>query len=427
MESIKVYLRIRPFSSTEKLVEQAQAANAVLSPSGLGPAGVSRSSFGLNPAVPVPSGPLFQIIPPNAVTMNGVPGTLGMMAAKSETFTFDFVTGPETEQRNMFESVGRRIVDRCLEGYNGTIFAYGQTGSGKTYTMQGAGSLTDMTNDARGLIPRCMEYLFQRIAEKAAADEQPVEYLCKASYLEIYNENIHDLLDPACSMRSIREDINRGIFVDGITEETITNPTDAYRLFERGATNRHVSSTAMNRESSRSHSVLTLIIQSKSTTGDLVDVRESRFNLVDLAGSERQKTAGTSGQRLKEAANINKSLSALGSVINALVEAANGKLRHVHYRDSKLTFLLRDSLGGNSITWIIANTSPATINAAESLGTLKFAQRAKMIKNKAIVNQDTQGSVAQLQAELKKLRMEIALLKAEGPQPPTAAAPISNL
>ncbi|RKP33797.1 P-loop containing nucleoside triphosphate hydrolase protein, partial [Dimargaris cristalligena] len=268
-----------------------------------------------------------------------------------------------------------------------------------------------MTNDARGLIPRCMEYLFQRIAEKAAADEQPVEYLCKASYLEIYNENIHDLLDPACSMRSIREDINRGIFVDGITEETITNPTDAYRLFERGATNRHVSSTAMNRESSRSHSVLTLIIQSKSTTGDLVDVRESRFNLVDLAGSERQKTAGTSGQRLKEAANINKSLSALGSVINALVEAANGKLRHVHYRDSKLTFLLRDSLGGNSITWIIANTSPATINAAESLGTLKFAQRAKMIKNKAIVNQDTQGSVAQLQAELKKLRMEIALLK----------------
>ncbi|KAJ1924562.1 Kinesin-like protein kif15 [Tieghemiomyces parasiticus] len=412
MESIRVYLRIRPFSQAEQLSESSQFASAALNPpSSQG----SRASFSVS-ATPGNNGPaepsLFLLTPPNAVTMQAVSGTLGMMAAKQETFTFDYVGGPATEQRDMFDSVGRSIVDRCLEGYNGTIFAYGQTGSGKTYTMQGAGPLTNLDNDRRGLIPRCMEYLFRRIAERSADSDRPTEYLVKASYLEIYNESIHDLLDPATPMRALREDINRGIFVDGITEETILTPTDAYRVFERGATNRHVGSTAMNRESSRSHSVLTLIIQSKTTEGDLVDIREARFNLVDLAGSERQKTAGTTGQRLKEAANINKSLSALGSVINALVESSNGKLRHVHYRDSKLTFLLRDSLGGNSITWIIANASPATINAAESLGTLKFAQRAKMIKNKAVVNQDTQGSVEQLQAELRKLRNEMALLKA---------------
>ncbi|KAJ1658828.1 Kinesin-like protein kif15 [Dispira simplex] len=410
MESIKVHLRIRPFSSSESLTERAQMA--------LSPTPGTRASFSQTQE------DLFRTIPPNMVTMKAVAGTMGMMTAKSETFTFDFVGGPETQQHDIFASVGKPIVDRCLEGYNGTIFAYGQTGSGKTYTMQGAGSLVDLNNDRRGLIPRCMEYLFSRIPELTATRGGNLQYLCRASYLEIYNENIYDLLDPNTSMRGIREDINRGVFVDGLAEETIADPTDAYRLFERGALNRHVSSTAMNRESSRSHSVLTLIIQSKTTEGDIVDVRESRFNLVDLAGSERQKTAGTTGQRLKEAANINKSLSALGSVINALVDVANGKARHVHYRDSKLTFLLRDSLGGNSVTCIIANVSPATINAAESLGTLKFAQRAKMIKNKAVVNQDTQGNVAQLQAELKKLRQELAILRAANPGSiPTVLSP----
>ncbi|KAJ1675105.1 hypothetical protein EV182_001927 [Spiromyces aspiralis] len=335
---------------------------------------------------------------------------------KSESFTFDYVGDQDCTQEDVFESVGRPVVTRCLEGYNGTIFAYGQTGSGKTYTMQGpAGLFGGPTDPQRGLIPRCFEHLFDMIDAKEMESNGKVQYLCKASYLEIYNETIYDLLDNTTRVCPLREDIKKGVFVDGITEETVSDPLEAYDVFRRGANNRHVSATAMNRESSRSHSVLTLVIQSlASVDTGMTEIRESRFNLVDLAGSERQKSANTSGMRLKEAANINKSLSALGKVINALVEVGAGKNRHVHYRDSKLTFLLRDSLGGNSITCIIANVSPAVSNDVETLSTLRFAQRAKLIKNKAVVNHDVQGDVSQLQAEIRRLKLELQQLKGEG-------------
>ncbi|ORY99491.1 P-loop containing nucleoside triphosphate hydrolase protein, partial [Lobosporangium transversale] len=272
----------------------------------------------------------------------------------------------------------KSIVEQCVKGYNGTIFAYGQTGSGKTYTMQGPSKMSNVVNHKdRGIIPR----LFQLI-EREEQMVSSVKYLCKASYIEIYNEMIYDLLDNSTTARATREDIKRGVYVDGVTEESIHSPEDAYKLFEQGSANRHISATSMNRESSRSHTVLMLTIQSMALIDGINHIRESRFNLVDLAGSERQKLANTEGLRLKEAGNINKSLLCLGSVINALGEIAIGHSRHVHYRDSRLTFLLKDSLGGNSNTFIVANVSPSALCYQESLSTLRFAQRAKMIRNK---------------------------------------------
>ncbi|KAF9935787.1 Kinesin-like protein kif15, partial [Mortierella alpina] len=304
--------------------------------------------------------------------------------------------------------------EQCVKGYNGTIFAYGQTGSGKTYTMQGPSNMTSLGNHRdRGIIPRCMEYLFALIAKEEQMVSS-VKYLCKASYVEIYNEMIYDLLDNSTTARATREDIKRGVYVDGVTEESIHNPDDAYKLFEQGAANRHISATAMNRESSRSHTVLTLTIQSMALVDGINHIRESRFNLVDLAGSERQKQANTEGQRLREAGNINRSLLCLGSVINALGEIAGGHSRHVHYRDSRLTFLLKDSLGGNSNTFIVANVSPSALCYQESLSTLRFAQRAKMIRNKAVVNEDVQGNVNELRAEIQRLKAELASKQSPG-------------
>ncbi|KAJ2851941.1 Kinesin-like protein kif15 [Coemansia brasiliensis] len=359
--------------------------------------------------------------------------TVCIPSQRSETFTFDHIGDENCTQQNVFEAVGKRAVDQCIQGYNGTIFAYGQTGSGKTFTMQGArDEFTGPDDELRGLIPRCFEYLFTRIAEEEARTLGRVKYLCKASYIEIYNETIYDLLDPLTRTCAMREDIKRGVFIDNVTEETVQDPNEAYDVFVRGTTNRHVSATSMNRESSRSHSVLMLVIQSLTQMDSgLTEIRESKFSLVDLAGSERQKLANTSGLRLKEAANINKSLSTLGNVINSLVDIGNGKSRHVNYRDSKLTFLLRDSLGGNSVTFIIANVSPALCNDMETTSTLRFAQRAKMIRNKAVVNQDMQGNVPQLQAEIQRLKSQIAHLKNGNPvagsrTPPTADSVMSG-
>ncbi|KAF9358090.1 Kinesin-like protein kif15 [Mortierella sp. AD094] len=337
--------------------------------------------------------------------------------SKTDTFTYDCVGGEFTTQEQVFSDVGKIIVEQCVKGYNGTIFAYGQTGSGKTYTMQGPSTMTNLANHSeRGIIPRCLEYLFELIAREEQMVSS-VKYLCKASYIEIYNEMIYDLLDNSTTARATREDIKRGVYVDGVTEESIHNPEDAYKLFEQGAANRHISATAMNRESSRSHTVLTLTIQSMALVDGINHIRESRFNLVDLAGSERQKLANTEGMRLKEAGNINRSLLCLGSVINALGEIASGHSRHVHYRDSRLTFLLKDSLGGNSNTFIVANVSPSALCHQESLSTLRFAQRAKMIRNKAVVNEDIQGNINELRAEIQRLKAELSMKRVtSGPE-----------
>ncbi|XP_032268447.1 kinesin-like protein KIF15 isoform X2 [Phoca vitulina] len=325
-----------------------------------------------------------------------------------KTFTFDHVADMHTTQESVFSAVAKGIVESCMSGYNGTIFAYGQTGSGKTFTMMGPSESDHFSHNLRGVIPRSFEYLFSLIdreKEKAGAGKS---FLCKCSFIEIYNEQIYDLLDSASAGLYLREHIKKGVFVVGAVEQVVTSAAEAYQVLSGGWRNRRVASTSMNRESSRSHAVFTITIESMEKSNETVNIRTSLLNLVDLAGSERQKDTHAEGMRLKEAGNINRSLSCLGQVITALVDVGNGKQRHVCYRDSKLTFLLRDSLGGNAKTAIIANVHPGSRCFGETLSTLNFAQRAKLIKNKAVVNEDTQGNVSQLQAEVKRLKEQLA-------------------
>ncbi|KAJ9551843.1 hypothetical protein OSB04_015888 [Centaurea solstitialis] len=310
-------------------------------------------------------------------------------------FKFDHVACETIDQETLFRMVGLPMVENCLSGYNSCIFAYGQTGSGKTHTMLGEiNELEVKPSPYRGMTPRMFEFLFARIlAEEESRIDERLTYNCKCSFLEIYNEQIADLLDPSS------------------TNLQFTPWVDILRLLSRGSANRRVAATNMNRESSRSHCVFTCVIESRWEKDSTSNLRFARLNLVDLAGSERQKTSGAEGERLKEAANINKSLSTLGHVIMVLVDGANARTRHVPYRDSRLTFLLQDSLGGNSKTMIIANVSPSICSATETLNTLKFAQRAKLIQNNAVVNEDASGDVVALQHQIQLLKEELAILK----------------
>uniref|UniRef100_A0AC11CI48 Kinesin family member 15 n=1 Tax=Ovis aries TaxID=9940 RepID=A0AC11CI48_SHEEP len=329
-----------------------------------------------------------------------------------KTFVFDHVANMDTTQESMFSTVAKSIVESCMSGYNGTIFAYGQTGSGKTFTMMGPSESDNFSHNLRGVIPRSFEYLFSLIEHEKEKAGVGKSFLCKCSFIEIYNEHIYDLLDSASAGLYIREHIKKGVFVVGAVEQVVTSAAEAYQVLSGGWRNRRVASTSMNRESSRSHAVFTITIESMEKSHETVNIRTSLLNLVDLAGSERQKDTHAEGMRLKEAGNINRSLSCLGQVITALVDVGNGKQRHICYRDSKLTFLLRDSLGGNAKTVIIANVHPGSRCFGETLSTLNFAQRAKLIKNKAVVNEDTQGNVTQLQAEVKRLKEQLAQLTA---------------
>ncbi|XP_047466800.1 kinesin-like protein KIF15-A isoform X2 [Mugil cephalus] len=337
------------------------------------------------------------------------PNTIRLLSKpEPRTFTYDHVADMDTSQDSVFSSVAKNIVESCMNGYNGTIFAYGQTGSGKTFTMLGPSELDNFTDELRGVIPRSFEYLFFLINREVEKSSQSKRFLCKCSFIEIYNEQIYDLLDTASASLFLRENIKKGMFVEGAVEKFVNSAAEAYQVLSMGWRNRRVASTSMNRESSRSHAVFSMTLESKETINEVVNIRMSQLNLVDLAGSERQKDTHTEGSRLKEASSINRSLMCLGQVIMALVDVSNGKNRHICYRDSKLTFLLRDSLGGNAKTYIIANVHPGSKCFGETLSTLQFAQRAKLIKNKAVINEDTQGNVRQLQAEVKKLKEQLS-------------------
>ncbi|OMO74183.1 Semialdehyde dehydrogenase, NAD-binding protein [Corchorus capsularis] len=328
-------------------------------------------------------------------------------------FTFDHVACEAIDQEILFRMAGLPMVENCLSGYNSCMFAYGQTGSGKTYTMLGEiDDLEAKPSPRRGMTPRIFEFLFARIqAEEEIRRDEKLKYNCKCSFLEIYNEQITDLLDPSATNLLLREDVKKGVYVENLSEFEVQTVSDILKLLTQGSLNRKVAATNMNRESSRSHSVFTCVIESRWEKDSTTNLRFARLNLVDLAGSERQKTSGAEGERLKEAASINKSLSTLGHVIMILVDVANGKPRHVPYRDSKLTFLLQDSLGGNSKTMIIANVSPSICCATETLNTLKFAQRAKLIQNNAVVNEDSTGDVIALQNQIRLLKEELSLLR----------------
>ena len=313
-----------------------------------------------------------------------------------QTFTYDGVFPPETEQEKIFNIVAKPLINSALEGINGTLFCYGQTASGKTYTMEG------IHNDPKimGVIPRMMQYIFILIEN----GNSEIEYSVKCQYFQIYNEKIQDLLDIRKKDLAIREDKNKGIWVEDCTEVYVSSQEEMYAIFKEGSNNRTVSATNMNKGSSRSHSLFVVTLFQRNTiTGSS---KTGRIYFVDLAGSEKMsKTGIEGGTGLKEAQNINKSLMTLGMVINSLTEGA----KHIPYRDSKLTRVLQESLGGNSMTNLVITCSPNFLNQSETLSTLRFGQRAKLIKNKVVAN--TQQSVKELLMKLKKAEEKIAKLE----------------
>ncbi|CAH9122330.1 unnamed protein product [Cuscuta epithymum] len=333
-------------------------------------------------------------------------------------FTFDSVADTQSTQLDIFQLVGAPLVENCLAGFNSSVFAYGQTGSGKTYTIWGPANalLEDKLSTDQGLTPRVFQHLFTRIEQeqiKHAGKE--LKYQCRCSFLEIYNEQITDLLDPNPRNLQIREDVKTGVYVENLTDECVSTMKDVKHLLLKGLSNRRTGATSINAESSRSHSVFTCVVESrcKSKADGLSSRKTSRINLVDLAGSERQKLTGAAGERLKEAGNINRSLSQLGNLINILAEVSQtGKPRHIPYRDSKLTFLLQESLGGNAKLAMICAISPSQSCKSETFSTLRFAQRAKAIKNKAVVNEEMQNDVNFLRDVIRQLKDELIQMKA---------------
>ncbi|KAF7837065.1 kinesin-like protein KIN-12B [Senna tora] len=356
--------------------------------------------------------PIVQKISSDSLTING------------QTFTFDSVADTDASQLDIFEHVGVPLVENCLAGFNSSVFAYGQTGSGKTYTMWGpANALSEdnTINDQQGLTPRVFERLFARMNEEQIKhSDKQLNYQCHCSFLEIYNEQITDLLDPNQRNLQIREDVKSGVYVENLTEEQVYTMKDVFRLLLKGLSNRRIGATSINSESSRSHTVFTCVVESrcKSAADGMSRFKSSRINLVDLAGSERQKLTGAAGERLKEAGNINRSLSQLGNLINILAEVSQtGKQRHIPYRDSRLTFLLQESLGGNAKLAMVCAISPAQSCRSETFSTLRFAQRAKAIKNKAVVNEVMQDDVNHLREVIRQLRDELHRIKANSVNP----------
>ncbi|KAL3507190.1 hypothetical protein ACH5RR_032572 [Cinchona calisaya] len=348
--------------------------------------------------------------------------SIDSLSIAGHSFTFDSIADFESTQIDIFKLVGAPLVENCLAGFNSSVFAYGQTGSGKTYTIWGPANALEknLSNDQQGLTPRVFQRLFARISEEQYkhADKQ-LMYQCRCSFLEIYNEQITDLLEPSQKNLLIREDVKTGVYVDNLTEEYVSTMKDVTQLLIKGLSNRRTGFTSINADSSRSHSVFTCVVESrcKSMSDGLSCLKTSRINLVDLAGSERQKLTGAAGERLKEAGNINRSLSQLGNLINILAEVSQtGKQRHIPYRDSKLTFLLQESLGGNAKLAMICAISPAQRCKSETFSTLRFAQRAKAIKNKATINEEMQDDVNVLREVIRQLKDELLRMKANANQ-----------
>nr|XP_020767657.1 kinesin-like protein KIF17 isoform X2 [Odocoileus virginianus texanus] len=314
-------------------------------------------------------------------------------------FTFDGAYYMDHFTEQIYNEIAYPLVEGVTEGYNGTIFAYGQTGSGKSFTMQG---LPDPACQ-RGIIPRAFEHVFESVQ-----CAENTKFLVRASYLEIYNEDVRDLLGTDTKQKlELKEHPEKGVYVKGLSMHTVHSVAQCERVMEAGWKNRAVGYTLMNKDSSRSHSIFTISIEIYAVDERGKDhLRAGKLNLVDLAGSERQSKTGATGERLKEATKINLSLSALGNVISALVD---GRCRHIPYRDSKLTRLLQDSLGGNTRTLMVACLSPADNNYDETLSTLRYANRAKNIRNKPRINEDPKDALLrEYQEEIKKLKAILA-------------------
>ncbi|XP_075420130.1 kinesin-like protein KIF16B isoform X2 [Tenrec ecaudatus] len=337
---------------------------------------------------------------------------------RTKTFTYDFSfysadskSDDYISQEMVFKSLGTDVVKSAFEGYNACVFAYGQTGSGKSYTMMG-------NSDDSGLIPRICEGLFSHINETTRWDER--SFRAEVSYLEIYNERVRDLLRRKSSKTfnlRVREHPKEGPYVEDLSKHLVQNYSDVEELMDAGNLNRTTAATGMNDVSSRSHAIFTIKFTQAKFDSEMPCETVSKIHLVDLAGSERADATGATGARLKEGGNINKSLVTLGNVISALADlsqdAANPlakkKQIFVPYRDSVLTWLLKDSLGGNSKTIMIATISPADVNYGETLSTLRYANRAKNIINKPTINEDANVKlIRELRAEITRLRILLA-------------------
>eukprot|EP01031_Cornospumella_fuschlensis_P022952 gene22952-27931_t len=309
-------------------------------------------------------------------------------------FNFDRIFGAESTQEEVFQETAKPLIEDVLAGYNATIFAYGQTGTGKTHTMEG-----DITSESgKGIIPRAVDALFDGVSQ---ADEN-LEFTFKVTYVEIYLERIRDLMDEhrLKNNLAIREDKIKGVYIAGVTEVYVASAEELLQVMHMGAANRATAATGMNEGSSRSHSMFTITVEQRDITTNAA--KSGKLVLVDLAGSEMVKKTNASGQQLEEAKTINKSLSALGQVIYALTDE---KSSHVPYRDSKLTRVLQDSLGGNSKTVLIVAVSPSSFNAPETVSTLRFGTRAKSIENKVTINQTR--TVEELEALLVRAEKAI--------------------
>ncbi|XP_059573024.1 kinesin-like protein KIF6 isoform X2 [Alligator mississippiensis] len=335
----------------------------------------------------------------------------GFVNNKRESYKFKFqkIFDQETKQDDIFENIAKPVAECALSGYNGTVFAYGQTGSGKTFTITGG---AERYND-RGIIPRTLSYIFQQLQK----DSSKV-YTTHVSYLEIYNECGYDLLDPRHEASrledlpkvTIMEDPDQNIHLKNLSLQQATNEEEALNLLFLGDTNRMIAETPMNQASTRSHCIFTIHISSKEPGS--ATVRRSKLHLVDLAGSERVAKTGVGGQLLTEAKYINLSLHYLEQVIIALAEKHRS---HIPYRNSMMTSVLRDSLGGNCMTTMIATLSLDKRNIDESISTCRFAQRVALIKNEAVLNEeiDPRLMIVQLKKEIQELKDELAMVTGE--------------
>ncbi|XP_029616625.1 kinesin-like protein KIF21A isoform X2 [Salmo trutta] len=368
-----------------------------------------------------------------------MPAEPQVMLGKDKAFTYDYVFDMDSQQDSIYTHCTEKLIEGCFEGYNATIFAYGQTGSGKTYTM-GTGFDVNISEEELGIIPRAVKHLFRGIEERrqtATEQGKPVpEFKINAQFLELYNEEVLDLFESTRDMDGkrqkstikIHEDANGGIYTVGVTTRTVTSETEMMQCLKLGALSRTTASTQMNIQSSRSHAIFTIhLCQVRVCTPDDSESNETdnhlangsseinsefetltaKFHFVDLAGSERLKRTGATGDRAKEGISINCGLLALGNVISALGDRSK-RSTHVPYRDSKLTRLLQDSLGGNSQTVMIACISPSDRDFMETLSCLNYANRARNIKNKVMVNQDKASQqISALRTDIARLQMEL--------------------
>ncbi|XP_038200194.1 kinesin-like protein KIF21A isoform X8 [Arvicola amphibius] len=365
------------------------------------------------------------------------PGEPQVFLGKDKAFTFDYVFDIDSQQEQIYRQCIEKLIEGCFEGYNATVFAYGQTGAGKTYTM-GTGFDVNIMEEEQGIISRAVKHLFRSIEEKKSTAIKngvpPPEFKVNAQFLELYNEEVLDLFDTTRDIDAknkksnirIHEDSTGGIYTVGVTTRTVNTEPEMMQCLKLGALSRTTASTQMNVQSSRSHAIFTIHVCqtrlcpqidaenatdnkmiSESSQMNEFETLTAKFHFVDLAGSERLKRTGATGERAKEGISINCGLLALGNVISALGDKSK-RATHVPYRDSKLTRLLQDSLGGNSQTIMIACVSPSDRDFMETLNTLKYANRARNIKNKVMVNQDRASQqINALRSEITRLQMEL--------------------